>query len=70
MQNVTESARLLFNNLFQDTDRIVIAMNVLRMVKLFGWERKMNDKIAGKREEELKYIKKRQMLDLLNGSLK
>ncbi|KAF7978858.1 hypothetical protein HWV62_44329 [Athelia sp. TMB] len=44
-------------------------MNVLRMVKLFGWERKMNAKIADKREEELKYIRKRQMLDLLNGSI-
>ncbi|KZP16764.1 P-loop containing nucleoside triphosphate hydrolase protein [Athelia psychrophila] len=41
-------------------------MNVLRMIKLFGWETKMNAKIADKREEELKLIRKRQMLDLLN----
>ncbi len=45
-------------------------MNVLRMVKLFGWEKKMDDKIAEKRDEELVWIKKRKMLDLLNGTIK
>ena len=42
-------------------------MNVLRMVKLFGWEKKMESRIAEKREEELVWIKRRQYLDLLNG---
>ena len=46
------------------------AMNVLRMLKLFGWERKMNDRIAEKRDEELLYIWKGEILDLMNGSLK
>ncbi|PBK69165.1 hypothetical protein ARMSODRAFT_1019154 [Armillaria solidipes] len=45
-------------------------MNVLRMIKLFGWEKKMDDKIAEKRDEELVWIKKRKMLDLLNGTIK
>ena len=45
-------------------------MNVLRMIKLFGWEPKINAQIAEKREEELVYIKKRQLLDLLTGTLK
>ncbi|RXW23865.1 hypothetical protein EST38_g2012 [Candolleomyces aberdarensis] len=44
-------------------------MNVLRMLKLFGWERKMNERIAEKRDEELLYIWRRQILDLINGSL-
>ncbi|PBK77153.1 hypothetical protein ARMSODRAFT_949046 [Armillaria solidipes] len=44
-------------------------MNVLRMIKLFGWEKKMDDKIAEKRDEELVWIKKRKMLDLLNGTI-
>ncbi|KAJ7693691.1 P-loop containing nucleoside triphosphate hydrolase protein, partial [Mycena rosella] len=44
-------------------------MNVLRMIKLFGWERQMNERVAEKREEELNWIWKRQMLDLLNGTL-
>ena len=45
-------------------------MNVLRMLKLFGWERKLNDRIGEKRDEELLYIWKRQILDLTNGLLK
>ncbi|KAK0208414.1 hypothetical protein DFS33DRAFT_1411920 [Desarmillaria ectypa] len=44
-------------------------MNMLRMIKLFGWETKMDDKIAEKREEELIWIKKRKILDLLNGTI-
>ncbi|KAK0458994.1 uncharacterized protein EV420DRAFT_1541764 [Desarmillaria tabescens] len=42
-------------------------VNVLRMVKLFGWERKMNERISSKREEELVWIRRRQLLDLLSG---
>lgn len=45
-------------------------MNVIRMVKLFGWEKKMDDKIAQKREEELHYQKKRLLLEILNGMVK
>ena len=45
-------------------------MNVIRMIKLFGWEPKMNKQIAEKRYEELKFIKKRQLLDISNGTLK
>ncbi|KAJ6604251.1 hypothetical protein DFH09DRAFT_1300496 [Mycena vulgaris] len=44
-------------------------MNVLRMIKLFGWERQMNERVAEKREEELSWIWKRQVLDLLSGTL-
>ncbi|TDL28857.1 P-loop containing nucleoside triphosphate hydrolase protein [Rickenella mellea] len=44
-------------------------MSVLRMVKLFGWEPKMNAQLAEKREDELKYILKRQILDLVNGNI-
>ncbi|KAJ7785936.1 hypothetical protein B0H16DRAFT_1681200 [Mycena metata] len=44
-------------------------MNVLRMIKLFGWERQMNERVAEKRDEELNWLWKRQMLDLFNGTL-
>jgi cytoplasmic iron level regulating protein YaaA (DUF328/UPF0246 family) len=40
------------------------------MVKMFGWEKKMNEKIAEKREEELQYFWKRQLLDLINNVIK
>lgn len=45
-------------------------MNMLRMIKLFGWEMKMQDRISEKREEELVWIWKRQLLDLVNGNIK
>ena len=45
-------------------------MNVLRMIKMFGWEKKMNQKIAEKREEELQFFWKRQLLDLINNVIK
>jgi len=33
-----------------------IAVGVLRMVKLFGWEKKMSATLKDKREEELSWI--------------
>ncbi|TDL23375.1 hypothetical protein BD410DRAFT_820769 [Rickenella mellea] len=42
-------------------------MGVLRMIKMFGWEAKINAQLAEKREEELKYIFKHQMLRICNG---
>ncbi|KAF9466481.1 hypothetical protein BDZ94DRAFT_1280783 [Collybia nuda] len=45
-------------------------MNVIRMIKLFGWERNMNQKIEEKRDEELIWMWKRQVLNLTKGLLK
>lgn len=45
-------------------------MNMLRMIKLFGWESKMQDRISEKREDELVWLWKRELLDLVNGNLK
>lgn len=42
-------------------------MNVLRMVKMFGWEKKMNDRIAIKREEEISFIKWQRLLGMMSG---
>ncbi|KAF5384757.1 hypothetical protein D9757_006267 [Collybiopsis confluens] len=42
------------------------SMNVLRMIKLFGWESKMEAKIAEKRNEELVWIRIRQLLEIAN----
>ena len=46
------------------------AMNVLRMVKLFGWEKKMNERIAEKREDELRYIWKQRILEVCTTNIK
>ncbi|KIM25975.1 hypothetical protein M408DRAFT_330768, partial [Serendipita vermifera MAFF 305830] len=41
-------------------------LNVLRMIKLFAWEAKVKERMYEKREEELLWTKKRQILQLLN----
>ena len=45
-------------------------MSVLRMIKLFGWEPRVKETIAEKRENELKYIWKRKILQLANNCVK
>jgi hypothetical protein len=45
-------------------------MAILRMIKLFGWEPKIAERLAEKREQELQYIKIRQILNLINGNIK
>ncbi|RDX55372.1 hypothetical protein OH76DRAFT_1428233 [Lentinus brumalis] len=44
-------------------------MNVIRMIKLFGWEPRVADQLAEKREEELGYIRKYKILELINGNI-
>jgi hypothetical protein len=45
-------------------------MNVLRMVKLFGWEKSMWDRICEKREEELAFLWKRKLIVVANDTFK
>lgn len=70
VQSVTESAfvRCQLNRFLSNPTSTV--MNVLRMVKLFGWENKMKVKISEKRDEELVWLRKRLILDLINSNLK
>ncbi|KAI0775463.1 hypothetical protein BC629DRAFT_1595092 [Irpex lacteus] len=42
-------------------------MSVLRMIKLFGWETRVRDSVAEKREEELKWIWKRKLLGMFSN---
>ena len=48
----------------------ISAMGIVRMIKLFGWEPKIATRITEKREQELQYIKLRQILTLINGNIK
>ncbi|KAF5375060.1 hypothetical protein D9758_000106 [Tetrapyrgos nigripes] len=54
----------LMNKTDSRVNSIVEALNLLRMIKLFGWERKMSEKIDQKREEELGWLWKRELMDL------
>ncbi len=45
-------------------------LNILRMVKLFGWERKMSERLAEKREEELYWIQKGNLVEIVSATVK
>jgi hypothetical protein len=45
-------------------------MNVVRMVKMFGWETKMGNQLREKRDDELKLILRRFYISLVNQNLK
>ena len=38
-------------------------MNVIRMIKMFGWESKIQNRIDERREEELNYVWKGKALE-------
>ncbi|VDB84814.1 unnamed protein product [Peniophora sp. CBMAI 1063] len=42
-------------------------LGILRMIKLFGWEGKMSERLAAKREDELHWIIRRKLADLANN---
>ena len=46
------------------------AMNVIRMIKLFGWEPRIAKQLNQKREEELVAIRRNRMLSMLNNLCK
>ncbi|KAJ6504576.1 P-loop containing nucleoside triphosphate hydrolase protein [Mycena vitilis] len=46
------------------------AVNVLRMIKLFGWEDKMKARIGDKRDSELTWIRRRRILDMISNLVK
>jgi hypothetical protein len=43
---------------------LAIALNVIRMIKLFGWEPQMQKKIGEKRDVELKLVWKAKLIDV------
>ncbi|KAF8957025.1 multidrug resistance-associated ABC transporter [Flammula alnicola] len=45
------------------------AINVIRMVKLFGWEHKMSERLQEKREEELRLIWKTKFLNYVSSMM-
>jgi len=50
--------------------KFLLVMSVIRMMKLFGWETKVNNLITEKRDAELALIKKRKLVNLINVNLK
>ncbi|KAJ4482142.1 P-loop containing nucleoside triphosphate hydrolase protein [Lentinula aciculospora] len=68
-QIATKSLQSVQKDKMKRTDSRVRAftdvVNVLRMVKLFGWEEKMSERIAKKRVMELKASRKARLIELL-----
>ncbi|GJJ15115.1 hypothetical protein Clacol_009390 [Clathrus columnatus] len=48
---------------------ITDVLSVFRMIKLFGWENKVNKQIEGKRQVELTILRKYRLLSILNGNV-
>lgn len=46
------------------------AMNVIRMIKLFGWEPRVEQQLAEKREDELYYQWRYRLMGVINACLK
>ena len=46
------------------------AMNIMRMIKLFSWEERMLGQVNEKREEELKWILKREIFETVANVIK
>ena len=53
-----------------DTDLVSVVMNVIRMIKLFGWERRVTDQVEERREAELNILRKTKFLELTNNLIK
>lgn len=68
MQVVTESTSFIICILNEKTEFREV-MGVLRMIKLFGWERRAQKDIEEKREVELNFIKKRALYALVNHNI-
>lgn len=45
-------------------------MSIMRLVMLFGWEPRLADPLAEKRENKLTFISKYKILELINNNIK
>jgi len=69
VQTVTESVYLI-SFLLMVVTYLPSVMGVLRMVKMFGWEKQISNRVADKRDDELQIFKARELLGLLNQIVK
>ena len=47
-----------------------VVLNVVRMIKLFGWEPRVASQVEDRREAELKLIRKMKYMELVNNLAK
>ena len=51
-------------------DKRSTAVGILRTIKLFGWERKMSERIRERRDEELSLVWRRRILAVISETVK
>ncbi|KAJ7042972.1 multidrug resistance-associated ABC transporter [Mycena alexandri] len=66
---VQTAQRGLARNRDARVQSVTETINLLRMIKFFGWETKMSAEVAAKRQMELVCLWKRKLLDLVNGCI-
>lgn len=49
---------------------VMLAMHVVRMIKFFAWEKRIEDQLADKRDDELTWIKRSKLLTVVNDNIK
>lgn len=69
MQSATESKPKV-NHVLLHALMLSLAMNVIRMIKLFGWEPRVASQLSKKRDEELQLVKRNKVLNLVNTLMK
>lgn len=52
------------------SNRHIVAMSVIRMIKLFGWESRLSKQLSAKREDELTWIRTSRLLEVANNIAK
>lgn len=60
---------MFFHKIVQVTDPS-LALSSIRMVKLFGWEGRINEQINERRNEELVYVRKLRFIEMANKIIK
>lgn len=67
----SRSYQLVFSHYQTDArvQAVSETMSIIRMVKLFGWENRMSERLKGKREEELKLIWKIKYLNCVSAMI-
>ena len=70
VQAVSESKSSLTTTQIPTIIDILLAMTVIRMIKMFAWERRALDDLDEKREEELKHLLRFKILGMVSGNFK
>ena len=70
VQTITEGKREIGRNRVQVMLNCMVAMHVVRMIKFFAWEKRIENQLVEKRNDELTWIKRSKLLTVVNDNIK